>query len=1129
MTVRSRAFTFLGGSLLAAGCGAGEPPPAARPNPPPPAVEAPPPPFVSPARWSFHPPMPSSASATLALEDGGCLLATAEGHRFRAARATKDGAATTCRGRAVAAPDVAPEAIVGITPQGKSSWLFVGQSGRLYEAEGPLAPLRRTIPAPAQFVHVASGGRVVLGTTASGELYHLDEGPTWKRVAIAERVFDVAVSDEGRALALALPEALLTSDDGKTWTRANGAAQIGARRVGRTAEGHLAAQGMTGTLVWDPQGSAPFAKRDEDVDTGPGSIALETSYAPSASSMLEGRAVLDGDRYFEVVLPEEGEDHALLTGPLDGPLAAKRLPGTGRCTSLKLGARGRHVALGCMKQNDDDGGIVEVRMSSDDGARFSEPLVLLTGETFTTVTVSSGGSALVTGACKAHGAALAGSGGCTGAAPLLVRREGERLVATVAETPSLSGAPVSPAFSVDGRSAYFLARRGKDERLALYVSHDGGETFSERALDVSRAHRDDGPALEEGDEGPAEESDSDLDPRDQSALRPGDDGTVGITLLTPRGLVYVTTDEDGRLLGVARPPVDPGLVGGAGRHAVAFSVFPERPLGEQPAGAWESLDGGATWTEIPVTRSLAREISAGPLTLVCSGAGCLVGDTMSRVGWNGQAEPFTAPPAGPPEPRRVPSPRMPIVCELDPRVDWARIEDVDPIHLLGLPGVDQLARGRSSWSVLSFDALTGAVRVTAALGPERGEGEARVTTRSLLGPAPQGAEVAMEVSHQMEGYAVARVRLPPQKSAEGPRAAGPMRDVELVWENYMDGTTAKVRLPDAGTFTSGDVKADGTRWLLDTALISVSPGAIFFRPHAPKSRQDLMYLLDPKSKPRTLPYPAWSTFLPKGVVDFRMDAVLADGKPLAVATFSDDDNGPITVLLARQGEAGAWSTHAMSLAPGTTADGERLARSDWSYIGGTTLGDLVVYSEPRAGFAAASFHPFRGDGTFGPAVAVPTPFDLPDAPRACRPDERRATPRFAAHAFLGREPMYPGRRHAVLVRESLERRSAAKPLPLTEPMTLLTAGVVLHGTKEAPCVAAWEAVGLGRVPVVAALGGNLAQSWVFRPAPPKPPTGKHAPSTPLAIEHRPMTCRFDPGATVPESIDSQPGTYVWAP
>ncbi|MRG97989.1 hypothetical protein [Polyangium spumosum] len=1123
MTFRSRAFTFLGGSLLAAGCGAGEPPPATRPQAPPASTtEPPPPPFVSPARWSFHPPMPASATATLALEDGSCLLATAEGHRFRAARATRTGATTTCLGRAEAAPDVAPEPIVGITSQGKA-WLFVGRSGRIYEAEGPLAPLRRTIAAPARFTRIESGGRTVLGATASGELFHLDEGPTWRRVAITERVFDVAVGDDGRALALAFPEALLTSDDGKTWRPAKDAARIGARRVGRTAEGKLAVEGLLGILVWDPQASPAFARRDEAITTGPGSITLETSYAPSASAVLEGRAVLDGFRYVEVALPAEGEDYALLTGPLEGPLAPKRLPGTSTCTSMKLGARGRHVALGCMKGADDES-VILVRTSDDGGEHFSEPLTLHTDEAFTSITVSSEGSALVTGACKAHGAA-GGSSGCGHGAPMLVRREGGKLVATVAATPPLAGAPVSPAFSIDGRSAYFLARRGKDDMLALYVSHDGGEAFSERALDVSRVRGDESGTFEEGHEVPEEETDAELDPRDPSALRPGDDGTVGLTLLTPRGLVYVTTDDDGRLLGAARPPVDPGLVGGAGRHAVAFSIRERRDDGET-IGAWESLDGGATWAEIPATQSLAREIGSGPLTLVCSSAGCLVGDTMSRVGWNGQVEAFRSPPERPSEQRRVPSPRTPIVCELDPRVNWARIEDVDPIHALGLPGVDQLARGRALWSVLSFDPRTGAVNVTAALGPERGQGEARVTTRSLLGRAPAGAEVAMDVSHQMEGYAVARVRLPPQKSAEGPRASGPMRDIELAWENFMDGTTAKVRLPDAGVFKDGDVKADGARFRLDTALISVTPGALFFRPHAPESRDALTFLLDPKGKRRTFPYPLWTKLLPKDVTDIRTDAVLAGGQPLAVASVDDDDTGPLTFLLARQGEGGAWSTAAMSLGPGSTDDGARLARSDWSYLGSTTLGDLVVYSEPRAGFAAASFHPFRSDGSFGPATIVPTPFDLPDPPRACTPDERRATPRFAAHAFLGRDPMYPGRRHPVLVSES-----PAKKPPLTEPITLLSAGLVLHGTKDAPCVAAWEAIGLGRVPVVAVLGGDLAQGWVFRPAPPKPQpppaAGKPATQPTFVIEHRPMTCRFDPGAKAPEGVDSQPGTYVW--
>jgi hypothetical protein len=158
------------------------------------------------------------------------------------------------------------------------------------------------------------------------------------------------------------------------------------------------------------------------------------------------------------------------------------------------------------------------------------------------------------------------------------------------------------------------------------------------------------------------------------------------------------------------------------------------------------------------------------------------------------------------------------------------------------------------------------------------------------------------------------------------------------------------------------------------------------------------------------------------------------------------------------------------------------------------------------------FQAFRGDATLGPARPLPTPFDLPASPRPCSAAARAATARFEAPMFLRGHALFPGTRHPVLVLD------AGSPASLPQPIVLLTSSVVLHGDPGAPCVAAWEAIALARAPAAAILGGDLAQSWLFRVV----PAGRGG--DPAAVEARPMTCRFDPGAKVPDAVWSEPAT-----
>src|SRR6185503_2951337 len=100
----------------------------------------------------------------------------------------------------------------------------------------------------------------------------------------------------------------------------------------------------------------------------------------------------------------------------------------------------------------------------------------------------------------------------------------------------------------------------------------------------------------------------------------------------------------------------------------------------------------------------------------------------------------------------------------------------------------------------------------------------------------------------------------------------------------------------------------------------------------------------------------------------------------------------------------------------------------------------------------------------------------------------------------------------------------------------LTWGAVLHGPPSSPCVAAWDAASIsapGSPQVTAVLSGDLAHAWLFRlgsaetPAPPPRTGAPGATPTPAApraqsdlkiVEHRPMTCRFDPSAKVPDAV-----------
>lgn len=1145
-----RALTIA--ALSACGCSAATPPPP-RPQekPRPPETFA----VVSPARWDHHPPAPTTALAAIKLEGGGCVLTAEGGQRWTTSATAMAGSRLVCSGKAEASAAVATEDLSGLLRRADGSWIFVGASGTLFEAPDPLGPFTRTVPAPEPLVRVAGAGPGVLATTQDGRLLRWEEARGWRPAATsgpiaAARVFDVVAGEGGRALALAFPETLFqSSDGGATWSRAD-APTVGARLLGRTAGGDLGARGLFETLVWKPGPAPAFVRGKERVLAQQTSADITVGRAPTASALAAGRAVLDGDRYYEIVRPEnDGDPWLFARGRIEGRLATAPIPASAPCGNLRLGARGDTVYLVCVSQDQSEIAAA-IRRSTDAGATWSPGLRLVTPDTDQiNIAVAPDGGALVVGLCRTSDAA----GSCKPGAPLRIKADGaladagpadaganaSGLHAQSASAPQLSGAALLPAFSMDGRSAYFLGRRGKDDRLHLFVSHDGGQSFTPRALETPGGIR---PALrprDDEEEPPDRDSPDTFEVDDVSALRPGDDGTVGMLLLRTRGdWAYVLTDDDGRVIQISGPPVDPGddegrsasvVMSGHGRRVLAVPMAPP----ESGPMVWESLDGGATWDRQAAPQSLAREYERGQPAVSCALGGCVIGETITRVGWGGAG----ADPSGIERPSDPPAPppggaQAPIVCELS-RTPWARIDNAlgGLSYAIPIPGMHEVMRGRAVWSVLTVDRKTGAIASVSAELPPSGEGEAHVVTRRLVGPKPGGRRVATSISaSQHEGYAVVRVPIPIDARTGRVKIGAPMRDIEVAWENFFEGTSGRARIPDAGPFEANDValgeantrSRDDENVLPDVlaaSLISISSRGIFVHPH--QRRDAPSFFVDATGHvTRYTPHTWPSQSAVSESLNLRGEASAVGGELLGVALQRDGAGGWSTIALAhRRPGAPADDVSALSLLP----PGSSLpVYTSWAWTAKAPVGLAAVVADPPRQKAWAHFVGFRSDGTFLPPEPMPTLLDLGDHPRGCPAADRAATPRVNVPLRTARTVLFPGMRHPVLVREPRPKGAVTTD----DAFVLLTAGAALQGSLAAPCVAAWEAEAVGRAAAAAVLPGDLGRSWMFRAsfeAPRSPGKRAEGAPAPPVIEYRPMACRIDPTARIPDAVWGEPG------
>jgi hypothetical protein len=329
----------------------------------------------------------------------------------------------------------------------------------------------------------------------------------------------------------------------------------------------------------------------------------------------------------------------------------------------------------------------------------------------------------------------------------------------------------------------------------------------------------------------------------------------------------------------------------------------------------------------------------------------------------------------------------------------------------------------------------------------------------------------------------------------------------------MEGSTGRGKIADAGPFDPHDATSDGA---LLPSLITVSVKGLVLAPHAAPSPRSA-FLVDLAGKVSRVDLPELPEVGLEGHLDVRGDVTLEGGVPLGTALVRDE-NGDVTAILLGKNAQNGHEISVLSLAP-ARGDGPLISHADWTYGSRTSIGVTSLTADRRRPRAWATFEPLHGDGTFGPPEALPTLYDLGDRPRPCSAADRTKSPRFEAIFTSRDEVLFAGMRHPVLVNEPPTKTAVG----VATPMTLLTAGAIVHGSPASPCAAAWEATGIAKSPVSALISGDLARSWIFRVAAAGKPAKAGEVAAP-AIEYRPMSCRYDAAAPLPEAIWNEKGT-----
>lgn len=974
----------------------------------------------------------------------------------------------------------APEDLVAILSDASGRW-FVGRSGTSYRALTPLGPFVDAVQPIQPLARVSGGSDVLLAVGRDRKLQRsADGGRTWAAAGPADVAFvDVAVDREGRALALATPEALFESTDKGVNFRKLDVPVRGTRGVAPDFSGaFIRISSVLGELRWAPGAAEPLVPATPaKADVRPQNA--RPPLGPDAGALAEGRAALGTQSYLELKLTDEqARRYVLLRGPLGAPLDARPLPAVDGCRSVRLAAFERYAYVACFRSGPALSQPIELYASEDAGQSFArvEPTAYAKLGDFR-MAVGAGGALLATGVCPPS----AESPGCAPSGILARRRvppgrpkppvkatdESEKSAAVepkptrafefaVSAAPSLVDCAFDLAFDASGRTAFAIGASSKGTSTALFVSSDQGRTFEVSELADSAG---------EGGE-------SELG---VGLLTPAADGTMSLVLGPRRaGASLIVLDAQGHVVRASSPP-ERALIGAAGLSAIAVGV--------ESATVWESLDGGASWEQagkLPV--GLCPGDASCEVPVRCSVAGCVIADELSRVGW-GASPDAELESSGPPEPsgdaafeRKL---RTPIGCTLAPSA-WATLPNVRT-----LPGASESALGNTAWFALADDPTTASATTYHAHGGVK----PRVDAVPLLRPVTHPADYAFLALPQIEGAAALRYLAPDTRGANTR-----LTQIEVAWDNLLEGRVTRTRVPDGGAYVTGDFeRGAGPAQLARPDLLSIAERGLYLRVHAKGRSTQPTLFLDGNSV-LTLPPIPWPPPLNRST---HSEMARLGSTHVGLVLLS----GSGELVRARQSGNG-WAFDAGSVGlpdPDAFGLGQVV---NITYVGGQAA--LHVELLDLGGRSSeARVVPLLAEGpTTAPAQPAPTALDLPTRPVACSAAVRAATARLVARGF-------PGARHPVVITDAVE-----------PPRAMLSGDAVLHGTPQNPCAAAFElntpSSSPGEAGVIERgilLLDDLEHAWLLR----KPRDPERA-----QIQYRSMSCRFEPNLEIPEEIQRAP-------
>ncbi len=1097
--IASAIVAALGAWATGSGCGSPRAPARSRPSLISTAAVAPV--YQSPATWRYHPPRQATLLSRMKLDGGSELLAGRRGERWLVEEK---------KGRKVAraAALLAPETLIAILRLRDGGWLFVGQSGTSYEAREPLGPFVRSSAPLDPLVRVSAGGGAMAAVRVDGALVRSqDAGVAWQRVGPpGERFVDVALGEGGAGLALTVPERVWrTSDAGATWEPLD-VDTVGATRFARDRREGLVMEGafdLYGVTV-DPPQLQPLRRNLIQERHELGAVPPR---GPRVSALEERRAVFVANRYLELERdPKRAQKWRLWRGKPGEALRFKHVPKLDGCRDVKLAAFDRWVTVACAKlSRSNSTQRFRFYRSADRGKTFAQEDFAVEAKADELVLAMGGqGALLVTGACPPHGAGR----GCRASGVLLRRvvpvdagvsdteddddsddedaedsgasgaerhEAGPEYELGLAATPALAGRADTVVFSTDGSVAYAVGRRTKNGIHAVFVSRDGGKSFEAQEIEQLQ-----GQWSESDEEVRWDRRDDRYGPQLRSAGA-AEDGSLALVIESQRRQVLVVTDDRGRALSVSTGPGEGTRLGAVGTRALA--VHP------QSGQAWESLDGGASWDTVGrLPQGACDADSDCDLRIYCHLGGCVLGDQLSRIGWNGQAEDDQG--LLPPPSRHAPdlydlALRVPISCNLD-EAAWKPLDGVK-----SAPSADQAAIGRAAWYLpTSNDDDASAAVIHAMGGPKP-----RLDRVPLLQPVKSAEEYAYTVINQIEGAVAMRYALPRPDARSTDLA-----HVDVAWDNLLEDRVGRARIADAGAYRPGDTaSSDGRAQRANPDLLSIGAGGVFVRVHKFQRNGQATLFVDGRSV-RRVPDLTWPTV---ALTNPHREMANIDGDFVPLMLL---DSGTAH-LRARRSDAG-WVFDAFATGLRDPSSFGLIQNSTIAYASGRAGRHVMLYDVTGEVHRSVIF-PFRATGAVtDPPVKVPMQIDTGEQPRSCSSAQRSDTPRVVV-------PFQPGTRHPIVV------------LDVEEPMRIMLTGQsVMHGTPESPCTAAFDAQ------IVPVDGGPEAQgevailslpeldrSWLFRRM-------GDDDGFPGRIEYRPMSCRFDPSVRVPAAVYKLPGTRV---